>query len=809
MPSSRNAPKRRHRLRQALWWILAPAILFPTALALWGPPRFLLDLAFARLADRGIFVEADSLVYRPTRGWIAKDLRIFAPVDRVSPLCHFPSVAFRMHWWKGLRKGLWTGEIDAADGRLDAELGMWAEDLVTRQSLVLTRINARLSLQEEHLVVESVQARLGGIDVAVSGIAALADFRSEPGDGDGSGLALAARWAAQTVRRLEEFSFEPAAYCEASFFVDSNAVDPLSVELSLSFDGDGRLRGVPIRQARLRARYDGKTAKVDEVRVTMPDGKTLLATGHMAWPERVAYLHATNSLPRYTLEHLLPMSLTDLLQSMELRSEGQAHFTLALGPSPLENFGRRIEGRLDMTDVYYKEAFFPEAKLDLSYQNGLLVLTNVVGIAGRGEDRGPLAGSVLYDDNQGRLRVDLAGSFDPLVAVSLVPPGTEKAIREWDFPGQVPEVGLELEREDRLQPVRINARVRGQDLVLRGTSLDHVSARILSDGRFLSLTNLVATRGPERLDAWLRMELEGDLMWMDIRSSLDPSALARLAGRQTVDNLGIFRFKGTNLVEVSGQFDRSMLRRNQLTASARFEDVVWRWMQLDDLVLAGDLSGQTLVLPILHGRAAEGLVVGTVTATRFLEPDQSTFALNLKAQQIDLFKVITAASDSTNTPYSGKLSMDLTLWGNLADRAQLTRNDSLIGQGRLEVKEGTLFRIPLLFGLSRILSRVIRGFGYAEQTDFSSAFRVGGGRVQSDNLFLRGRFLSISGEGYIGFDRRLRANMKIQLLNEGLLSDTLKVLLWPIRKLIEIQVTGTLDEPDWQPRNLPKELFGK
>jgi hypothetical protein len=104
----------------------------------------------------------------------------------------------------------------------------------------------------------------------------------------------------------------------------------------------------------------------------------------------------------------------------------------------------------------------------------------------------------------------------------------------------------------------------------------------------------------------------------------------------------------------------------------------------------------------------------------------------------------------------------------------------------------------------------VNGFGYASQSDFTSDFTIKDGVIPSDKLFLKGNILSIAGPGSYQFDgRKIGADLKIQLFKEGILSDALKVILWPIRKLIEVQLTGTLDDPDWQPKNLPKEIFGK
>ena len=51
------------------------------------------------------------------------------------------------------------------------------------------------------------------------------------------------------------------------------------------------------------------------------------------------------------------------------------------------------------------------------------------------------------------------------------------------------------------------------------------------------------------------------------------------------------------------------------------------------------------------------------------------------------------------------------------------------------------------------------------------------------------------GSGHVGFYR------------EGYLDLRQVSLTFPVTKLFEFDLAGTLDEPKWEPRNLPKELF--
>ena len=221
------------------------------------------------------------------------------------------------------------------------------------------------------------------------------------------------------------------------------------------------------------------------------------------------------------------------------------------------------------------------------------------------------------------------------------------------------------------------------------------------------------------------------------------------------------------------------------------------------------MKGQSLDLPDIKGDTVGGTVDAEVRMRRIFE-SEGQFDTNVTISQVDLFELVTRATDTTNTPYSGILGLELVLNGALYDTLETRRATTFNGEGRVEIREGELFRIPLLLGLSSILNKVTKGFGYASQGDLDADFVIKDGQLSTKNLLVGGSVMSIAGTGGYNFDTQaISGNVKVQLLKDGVMSDALKVLLWPIRKLIEVSLTGTLDNPDWRPRNLPKELFGK
>jgi hypothetical protein len=135
--------------------------------------------------------------------------------------------------------------------------------------------------------------------------------------------------------------------------------------------------------------------------------------------------------------------------------------------------------------------------------------------------------------------------------------------------------------------------------------------------------------------------------------------------------------------------------------------------------------------------------------------------------------------------------------------------DSLKGSGEAQIQEGKLFQVAFFGGLSKVLSAIIPGFGYAQQTELKTLFSVGDNQVTLTDTRLLGNVISAIASGTVGFDRRLNVLVQVKLMKEGIIAKAVQILSWPITKLFEFKLIGTLDQPDWRPDNLPKELFLK
>lgn len=789
-------------------WLTAGVLLL-VLLGTFGPPAILRRRLLEELRPLGIHAEISRMVWRPVRGFVLDDVLLFSDRDRVTPWLRANSLRVRPRFRTWLRTGAWEVRLDLRGARFETELGLWADDLHTRGKLQLDQIRASMEIRNNLLTIEELSARLQDVHVWVSGDVPLGPLDpGAPRTGDTDWVAPIARTLADILAVVREFSFETPAILHARLRPSPHPGERIAAEAELTFRGQGVHRGFPFNRLDLLSRYEQETLHIDSARFGVLGQAELFASARVDFRNRVAGMRLRNTLPRHAVEHLSPIPLSSLLERFHLRVEGRSDVDLVFGEAPFDEFGTFLQGSLHLSDAFYRDASFPELSLELEYANQVLLLEEIQAEVGQGRLRGPATGSLRYDDRSGALRIQAQTAFNPAAILSLIDNEVaEQTLREWEFVGTPPHMSLQFHMDGREAAPRMTLDLQARDVLSRGAFFAGLDARMELDERELRIDPLRANRPGEWLEGNLRYDLAEELLHIDVLSTIRLQELAPLISPEAVALLQPYRLEGENWIKANGVVDLTDQQRNKLEGKANLNDVIWQWMKFDTLSFSFQLEGDVLTVPDIQGTLNEGTAHGTFEIRDLFDPEDARFHLAVQGGGIDLFRLVTSATDTLTTDYTGNLSLDLDLRGRLQDGEDEGFYDSLTGEGFVEIRDGELFRIPLLLGLSRILSRVVRGFGYASQSTFRANIAIRDGRIRSRDLFLEGRLLSIEGEGSIGFDQTLNGNVKVQLMNQGFFSDVVNTLLWPVRKLIEVRLSGTLDEPVWYPRNLPRELF--
>jgi hypothetical protein len=770
------------------------------SMAVLGPPRFLIAGVLDDLEEQGLFLEMDQTGYRPERGIVLKSVKVFTSRDRVTPLFTAERVHIRLGWRRWLRQRVWSAKITFSGGRFETELGLWADDFVTQQEMRIGAIRGHIRVNPSSVEIHWVEGRLSDLEISVEGRVPLGGDTVEPAP---EWIPAAISTLAEVIERIDEFNFSPLAGVEVEIRPSTAEGDRVEVDAVLSFSGAGQHRGFPFTHAEGALTYRNRRLHVTRAILLGPGEQRLSGSARLDFRDQTAWLQLSNTLPRYAVEHLSPVPLSELLERIDVRVEGQPNVDITFGPSPFATFGDRIAGTLNIQDAFYRDVYFPSLQVDLSYADNVLDLENVRGEIGIRDLRGPVSGSFRVDVASGAFRLDAETGFKPRAILSVVPlEDVQQILLEWSFVGPPPRMTLFLEHDGHSEDLEMDLSLRGTNVLCRGTALDELQVDISSRGMEFRVTRMAARRDAMRLTAEAEWDRTLNHVSFAAESTLPPDELAVLIDTSLADYFLPYRIRGATHLTTRGILDFSGEHQHSLVAGAALEDVQWAWRRFDGVRFHAELEGSSLTVRDIRGTVGDGGFRGHMTADPLFDPE-GTFVLELEGQNLDLSEMIIAATDAEDTPYTGTLAFVLRLVGALEDTPEMSRFQTYQGTGRVEIREGELFRIPLLLGLSRILSRMFRGFGYASQTDFTANLEIGDGRIRSDDLFLSGRILSIEGEGWVDFDQQVRANLRVQAFRRGALAEAVNLFLWPIRKLIEVRLTGTLDQPDWQLRNIP------
>jgi hypothetical protein len=116
--------------------------------------------------------------------------------------------------------------------------------------------------------------------------------------------------------------------------------------------------------------------------------------------------------------------------------------------------------------------------------------------------------------------------------------------------------------------------------------------------------------------------------------------------------------------------------------------------------------------------------------------------------------------------------------------------------------------IPVFGVLSPVLNTVSPGLGNWRATEASTRFTITNGVINSDSLEIRSTMMRLQYAGTLDLRENVNALATAQLLRDTwVVGPLVSTALWPVSKLFEFHVTGTLKNPKSDPVYVPKFLL--
>jgi hypothetical protein len=140
--------------------------------------------------------------------------------------------------------------------------------------------------------------------------------------------------------------------------------------------------------------------------------------------------------------------------------------------------------------------------------------------------------------------------------------------------------------------------------------------------------------------------------------------------------------------------------------------------------------------------------------------------------------------------------------GNTAD------GRSWQGNGHANLRDGFIWEIPVFGILSPTLDKIAPGLGSSRASEGTANFVMSQGRIHSDDLEIRASGARLEYRGDVDLEGRVDARVEAELLRDTwVVGRMLSLALWPVSKIFEYKITGTLNEPKMEPLYLVPKLI--
>ncbi len=468
----------------------------------------------------------------------------------------------------------------------------------------------------------------------------------------------------------------------------------------------------------------------------------------------------------------------------------------------------RLSGDLAVTNGIFQGVAFDLARTHFSYANLVWELPDFVLAQGR--TRLEISGS--ENDTTKDYHWHICGLFDPESARPYLT--ASNAVRAFQIVTFTEPLALDVQVRGRLYDydvIAVNGRLALTNFAVRGEVFGDVTAAVNYTNRVLEvLTPLIhtgeqmATADKVTLDFNRRM-----IYFTNGFSFADPQPMARAIGPKTGRRVAPYHFLQPPTARINGQIPLRDINNASDAADVdlRFDIIKgapFEWMKLKTPDITGTIhwQGQWLFLTNVAAKFYGGNGNGFANFDFRVPHPGANYNFTVNVTNVDLHLLAADLSSPTNRlegMVAGQLivtdasSEDLLSWN---------------GFGRVNLRDGLLWDVPVFGILSPVLNTVSDGLGSSRATEASARYTIVSGVIYTDSLEIRSTMARLQYNGSVDLKQNVNARVTAQLLRDTpLVGPLISTVLWPVSKVFEYKVTGTLKEPKSEPIYVPKFLL--
>jgi len=413
------------------------------------------------------------------------------------------------------------------------------------------------------------------------------------------------------------------------------------------------------------------------------------------------------------------------------------------------------------------------------------------------------------DDRTGDYYFLIDSTIDVRVLRPLLEPGQQKGLDYFTFT-EPPALEAEIRGNwHDLERIGIKGTVALTNFTFRGESASAVQTSLQYTNRFLQFTNPRLQRGTQQMSA---DGLGADFLAQKIYvtngfSTTEPMVVARAIGAHVARAVEPYQFRQPPVARVHG----TIPMHGEDDADLHFDLAggPFDWWHFHVPEVKGNVHwlGQQLTLTNVQVGFYGGQANGSAHFD-FHPRDRTDYQFAVTATDALLHPLAADLFLKTNQ-LEGKLSGALVITNaNTADM------QSWNGHGDLSLRDGLIWDIPIFGIFSDVLNGMVPGLGSSRANAGTCTFVITNGVIRSDDMDIRStgmrlQYMRLQYRGTLDFQGQVNARVEAGLLRDmWLVGPVVSTVLWPVTKLFEYKVTGSLGDPKAEPVYLvPKVLL--
>jgi hypothetical protein len=732
------------------------------------------------LGGNGFRTEIGKLSVDPFKGLVAKNVEVWETTGDARNLARIERLVVSVNFTDLLAGRVTIDHIQLDETDVSIPIGTEPDS----PRLNVNGVSAELFILADQMRISSFEGRVQGVKVVLSG--SLQNPRAfqlqDPAtqqDPHGRQELLG-----KIIETLSTVKY-PGAPPELRLKINGDLADlatlqvsPISLRCGPIITPNWRVDGVEAE-----ADYEKQVVNIRRLKVRASGGALNLSG---RWKDSVLDFELSSTLMPEPFYRLLakdsPLKSLKFAAAPQLEANGR--FIHSASPIQYD-----VTGAMQIGKFSFRGMDFDAFSTDFASSNGKVFLRDARLLAAGGQ----ISVNLLVAPEDFRVR--LSNTIAPTAFAPLLGKKEREALKLMDF-RDAPYLQLDLRG-----PKPDFATVTGTGFLrlgrtsMRGSSLDWGQSKIEIAESAITYRDFSLGRGKAAGKGTFVYDFGGQqILLQDVESTMPPVDVMMWIDPNIAEVIKPYRFRQPPKVHADGMIHMKDPRKNDLHLAIQSDigldyDLLDRTLKFGRTLANVDITGTKVIANVKSAELMDGNV--GVNATVSIDPADPTFGAD-----IDIRRVNFAQLTKLYFNYEDSLGVGS---GNFKFTARMGQEQQMRGDGSLRVEDGHVFAIPILGPLSEIINKIIPGAGFQTAKLATADFTVGDERINTKNLKVEGAGFSLYGYGDIFFVKD-KMDMSVRINARGIPG----LVLFPVSKLFEYVSTGSVSNPEWRPKIIPR-----